>query len=144
MDDAGPGRIYRDDFDEILLLECGERSLTALAGDLGEQLGLCLEGELANNLERLRDFCFARRFLLLLADVRARAPNELIFGGRCSTLISTGGGLEPSNDVLREVQQVLLGLQLFYGVLTLNRDRRQMRHLAYDILLLLGRAAGPM
>ena len=37
---------------------------------------------------------------------------------------------------------ILLSLQLLYNPVTLNRHRRQMRHLGYDILLLWGRPAG--
>ncbi|HTS31444.1 MAG TPA: toll/interleukin-1 receptor domain-containing protein [Bryobacteraceae bacterium] len=97
-------RAFREDFDEILMLECGDRSLAALAGDLGAQLGLRLEGDLYDSLERLRGFCSARRFLVLLADART-TPEEFIFGGRCSTLIVHGGGLAPSEDPLRAVQR---------------------------------------
>jgi hypothetical protein len=103
-------RAYRDDFDEVFTLDCGGRSLTALAGDLGAQLGLRLEGELHHNLERLREFCSARRFLLLLADAGTADRHELIFGGRCSTLISTGGGMAPSLDPLRQSQQTFASL----------------------------------
>jgi hypothetical protein len=103
-------RAYRDDFDEVFMLEWGDRSVTALAGDLGAQLGLRLEGDLDDNLERLRDFCSARRFLLLLADVRSADHHEFVFGGRCSTLIATGGGLEPSGDALRRIQQTFASL----------------------------------
>jgi hypothetical protein len=77
---------------------------------LGAQAGLRLEGDLNENLERLREFCSARRFLLLLADVRTADPHEFIFGGRCSTLIVTGGGLEASADPLRQIQQTFASL----------------------------------
>ncbi|MBZ5626167.1 MAG: toll/interleukin-1 receptor domain-containing protein [Acidobacteriia bacterium] len=103
-------RAYRDDFDEIFVLECANRTLSALAGDLGAQLGLRLQGDLDHNLDRLRDFCSARRFLLLLADVRTADPHELIFGGRSSTLLATGGGLEPARDPLRQVQHAFTPL----------------------------------
>ena len=103
-------RAYREDFDEVFVLDCGDRSVTALAGDLGAQAGLRLEGDLNENLERLREFCSARRFLLLLADVRTADPHEFIFGGRCSTLIVTGGGLEASADPLRQIQQTFASL----------------------------------
>ncbi|HEV3202400.1 MAG TPA: toll/interleukin-1 receptor domain-containing protein [Bryobacteraceae bacterium] len=103
-------RAFREDFDEVFLLEWGDRSVTALAGDLGAQLGLVLEGDLDDNLERLQRFCSARRFLLLLADVRTADHHEFIFGGRCSTLISTGGGLEPSGDALRRIQQTFASI----------------------------------
>ena len=104
-------RVSGADFDEILRLECGDRTLTALAGDLTAQLGLRLDGELESNLERLRDFCSARRFLLLLDGVRSPAAHELVFGGRCSTLLCTEPGPpdgSPEEDSLRTAQRVLL------------------------------------
>src|SRR5438270_22366 len=76
-------RAYTEDFDEIFVLETTGRSLAALAGDLGAQVGLRLEGELEENLRRLRDLCSERRFLVVQAG--SAAP-ELEFGGRCSTL----------------------------------------------------------
>jgi hypothetical protein len=103
-------RAYREDFDGVFVLDCGDRSVTALAGDLGSQLGLRLEGDLNENLDRLREFCSARRFLLLLADVRTTDPHELIFGGRCSTLMVTGGGLEASSDPVRRIQQTFASI----------------------------------
>ena len=55
-----------------------------------------LEGDLPSNLERLRAFCSERRFLILLDGVAPSlsgpAPEQLIFGGRCSTLIATEAG----------------------------------------------------
>lgn len=104
-------RLSTADFDEIFRLECGGRTLAALAGDLAAQLGLRLEGELESNLARLRDFCSERRFLLLLDDVGSTAARELVFGGRCSTLICTepgspGGDWE--DDALRTAQRALL------------------------------------
>ncbi len=80
---------FRQDFDGVFTLECGARSIAALAGDLGAQLGLRLEGPLAENLERLRHFCEARRFLIVLEDVPELVPAELVFGGRCSTLATS-------------------------------------------------------
>jgi hypothetical protein len=100
------------DFDEILRLECGDRTLAALAGDLAAQLGLRLEGELESNLVRLRDFCSPRRFLLLLDGVRsAAAAQEFVFGGRCSTLLCTEPGPPggaSGDDPLQTAQRVLL------------------------------------
>jgi hypothetical protein len=98
-------RAFRDDFDAVLRVECGGRSLTALAGDLAAQLGLRLEGDLEGNLARLRDFCSERRFLLLLdAPVHALVP-----GGRCSTVISTEPRPEavPTDESLRAIQYAL-------------------------------------
>jgi len=85
---AGFIAAFRPDFDAVLRLDCGPRTLAALAGDLAEQLGLRLEGDLADNLHRLRGFCEPRRLLVVLADASEPHP-ELVFRGRCSTLIST-------------------------------------------------------
>jgi hypothetical protein len=100
-------RAFRDDFDAVLRIECGGRSLTALAGDLSAQLGLRLEGELEANLARLRDFCSERRLLLLLDGWPLGAPaHPLAPGGRCSTLISTEPQPEalPADESLRAIQ----------------------------------------
>jgi hypothetical protein len=98
---------FRHDFDEIFLIECCDRSLAALAGDLGAQLGLRLDGPLEQNLERLREFCSQRRFLLLLEGAHAQAVEPLIFGGRCSTLISTPRGEPRGEDPLRPIQYTM-------------------------------------
>jgi hypothetical protein len=82
---------FRGDFDAILRLECGGRSAAALAGDLGAQLNLRLEGDLESNLERLREFCAGRRLLVILAgNDQQGPPPDLLFGGRCSTLMVDG------------------------------------------------------
>jgi len=98
---------YREDFDGVFRLECGDRSLAALAGDWAAQLGLRLEGQLEENLERLREFCSARRFLLLLDGAPSSAARQLIFRGRCSTLIVTDEAPEPVTDPLRQAQRAL-------------------------------------
>ena len=104
-------RVSAADFDEILRLECGGRTLAALAGDLAAQLGLRLEGDLETNLARLRDFCAARRFLLLLDGVQSAARREFVFGGWSSTLFCAepgpAGGFT-GEDAVRTAQRVLL------------------------------------
>jgi hypothetical protein len=100
-------RAFREDFDEVLYVDCGERSTAALAGDLGVQLGMRLEGRVPENLERLREFCAARRMLVLLDDLRDRESHPLVFGGRCSTLISTGCNPERKRSELEEIQSAL-------------------------------------
>jgi hypothetical protein len=95
-------RAFAEDFDEIFRLECAGRSLTALTGDLGVQLGLRLETEPAANLQRLADFCSARRFLILLEEGR----EDLAFGGRCSTLLVEQSG-PPAPAELRAIQHAL-------------------------------------
>ena len=99
-------RVFREDFDEILRLECGGRSLTALAGDLSAQLGLRLDGDLDSNLARLRDFCSGRRFLLWLEGASGGEADHLAMGQGSSTLISTEPRPEapPEDESLRDIQ----------------------------------------
>jgi hypothetical protein len=93
-------RAFAPDFDGVVRIETGERRLAAIAGDLGAQLGLRLEGELPENLERLRAFCEARRFLIVF---EGGAVPELVFGGQTSTLVCEEPG-PPSRDPLRPMQ----------------------------------------
>jgi hypothetical protein len=95
---------YRQDFDAILSVDCGERSLAALAGDLAAQLGLRLEGDAESSLARLQDFCAARRFLVVLKDLRTPA---FAFAGRTSTLIVPGAVTEPDDESIRGIQRAL-------------------------------------
>jgi TIR domain len=100
-------RLYRRDFDEVFMLECGRRSLAALAGDLAAQLEIRLEGELEENLQRLRESCAGHRYLIILDDAPGGGPEELRFGGKCSTLVSRGKWPMGLSDPLREAQAVL-------------------------------------
>lgn len=99
-------RVFREDFDEVIRLECGGRSLAALAGDLAAQLGLRLEGDLEGNLARLRSFCSARRYLLWLEGASADEADRLSPGRGSSTLITAEPRAEaPSDDgSLRDIQ----------------------------------------
>jgi hypothetical protein len=99
-------RAYAEDFDEIFRLECAGRTPAALAGDLGAQIGLRLEGDWPGNLERLRGFCSARRFLVLLEDPEGIDAGLFTFGGNCSTLIvAESGPMEPPcAESLRAIQ----------------------------------------
>jgi hypothetical protein len=96
---------FSEDFDEVFRLESAGRTLAALAGDLAAQLGMRLEGDLPSNLERLREFCAARRFLLLMDGVSEPAPDSLIFGGRSSTLLVSEAGPEAAADPLLPIQR---------------------------------------
>jgi hypothetical protein len=104
---------FRQDFDGILRLECGGRSPAALAGDLAAQLGLRLKGDLQSNLEHLREFCMARRFLVILAGSGFEGPAwDLVFGGRCSTLMVEGpSAAPPAVDDLIAAQRALALVQ---------------------------------
>ncbi len=100
---------FRGDFDAVLRLECGGRSAAALAGDLGAQLNLRLEGDLGSNLERLHEVCASRRLLLILAGNDAQGPPpDLLFGGRCSTLMVDGPSPPQPMGDLAEAQKALL------------------------------------
>jgi hypothetical protein len=94
---------FRHDFDAVFTVDCGGRSLAALAGDLGAQMGLRLEGPIGDNLERMREFCEARRFLIVLEAVPEMIPHDLVFGGRCSTL-ATPDSRPSTPDPIREAQ----------------------------------------
>jgi len=119
-------RVFRPDFDAVLTLEdCGRRSLPALAGALGAQLGLRLEGDLASNLVRLREFCAGRRFLVVLEGA---VPEALVFGGRSSTLL-TREALSPSHlDELATVQQAFASAAAWTEVSALARQGRRLAH----------------
>jgi hypothetical protein len=97
-------REFRHDFDGVFTLQCGSRNLAALAGDLAAQIGLRLEGPVSENLQRLREFCESRRFLIVLEEIPDLAPAELVFGGKCSTL-AANDARDLSLDTIREIQE---------------------------------------
>lgn len=122
---------FREDFDEVITLECAGRSLTALAGDLGAQLGLRLEDDLEGNLERLREFCSGLRILVVLSGGGAEAE-ALTFGGRCSTLIEPGGVAPLAGDPLRRIQRALAQPHAAAGWEELCTLARQGRRLTQE------------
>ena len=107
-----------------LHVDCVTGTLADMAGDLAWQVGLHLEGELADNLEHMRVFCAARRFLVVL---EGGAPDDLIFGGRCSTLISTEAG-EPSRDPLRRLAREFDAAEDWTEACRLARQTRRVAH----------------
>ncbi len=115
---------FRGDFDAVLRVDCANGTLADMAGDLAWQVGLHLEGELADNLEHLRVFCSARRFLVMLEGA---GPADLIFGGRCSTLISTEPG-EPSADTLRQLARAFDAEEDWREICRLARQARRVAH----------------
>jgi len=117
-------RGFSGDFDAVLRLDCATGTLAGMAGDLAWQVGLHLEGELTSNLEHLRIFCAARRFLVVLEGA---GPAELIFGGRCSTLISTEPG-GPSADTLRQLARAFDAVEDWTDACRLARQARRVAH----------------
>jgi hypothetical protein len=101
-------RVFREDFDDVIRLQCGGRSLAALAGDLATQLGVRLEGDLDSNLARLRSYCSARRYLLWMEGASADEADRLAPGRGSSTLISTEARPEapPDDESLRDIQHI--------------------------------------
>ena len=99
-------RVFREDFDEVIRLECGGRSMAALAGDLATQLGQRLEGDLESNLARLRSFCSSRRFLIWLEGASDDEADQLAPERGSSALISTDRRAEapPDDESLRDIQ----------------------------------------
>jgi hypothetical protein len=95
---------YEQDFDAVLRMDCGRRSLAALTGDLAAQLGLRLEGEAESNLAALQDFCATHRFLVVLRDLRAPA---FTFAGRTSTILVDTSVMEPRDESIRGIQHAL-------------------------------------
>jgi len=80
---------YQRDFEAVYWLPCQSGSLVALAGELSRQLGLRIEGDLDQVVRELRDYCAARRCLLVLDNVEEESPGELIPSGAASVLITT-------------------------------------------------------
>jgi hypothetical protein len=101
-------REFRLDFDGVLEVEGGGRSMAALYGDLAAQLGLRLEGTLEQNERRLREFCEPRRFLIVLAGW-ADQQDCPTFGGRCSTLVATDTVEPAAGDLIRDMQRAFAG-----------------------------------
>jgi hypothetical protein len=117
-------RAFSADFDAVFHLDSATGTLADMAGDLAWQMGLNLDGELAGNLEHLRVFSEARRFLVVL---EGEAPDCLIFGGRCSTLISTEPG-EPSADTLRQLARAFDAAEDWTEACRLARQARRVAH----------------
>jgi TIR domain len=97
-------REFRPDFDAILELEGGGRSMAALYGDLATQLGLRLETSLEENERRLREFCEARRFLIVLAGWADQQDYPAI-AGRCSTVVATDTVAPTAGNQIRDMQR---------------------------------------
>jgi hypothetical protein len=119
-------RVFRPDFDAVVRLETGERRLAAIAGDMGAQLGLRLEGGLPDNLERLRAFCEEHR--VLVVHEGGEVP-ELVFDGQCSTLVCVEPG-PPSRDPLRPMHAVFESSGDWAAIC---QAARQARRIARDL-----------
>jgi TIR domain len=117
-------RCFRGDFDAVIHVDCVTGTLADMTGDLAHQLGLHLEGELADNIDHLRVFCEVRRLLIVL---EGGAPPELVFGGRCSTLISNEAG-DASPDELRTIARAFDATEDWGELCRLARQARRIAH----------------
>jgi hypothetical protein len=76
------------EFEAVLWIPCLERSLAQVAGELGSQLGLTLEGTAEQNCRKIRDLLFERRCLLVLDAPAPEVVRRLGRQGRTSTLVT--------------------------------------------------------
>jgi len=77
------------EFEAALWIPCYNRTLAQVAGELGSQLGLKLEGPVDQNIRQILDVLAARRCLLALDAPEPEVASELISPGRTSTLVTT-------------------------------------------------------
>lgn len=77
------------EFDAVLWIPCHRRSLAQMAGELGAQLGLALDGTVEQNCGKIQDFLADRRCLLVLDAPAPGAVPALIPKGRTSTLVTS-------------------------------------------------------
>jgi hypothetical protein len=77
-----------DEFEALLWIPAHRRSLAEVSGEIGEQLGLVLDGTAEENCERIREFLFNHRCLLVLDAPFEEHRNAVIPGGRTSVLIT--------------------------------------------------------
>ncbi len=84
-------REAKNDFAGIFWVSCHGRTLAQVAGDLGMQLSLRLEGTTEQNCAAIREQLLQKRYLLVLdAPAIEHLGAFLAEGGRTSTLITTG------------------------------------------------------
>jgi hypothetical protein len=127
-------RVFREDFDEAIRLQCGGRSMAALAGDLATQLGLRLEGDLESNLAQLRSFCSSRRYLVWLEGASDEEADQLAPERGSSALISTEPRAEapPDGESLRGIQYIFNRPGMVDDWAVLCRLARRALHLAAE------------
>jgi hypothetical protein len=77
-----------DEFEAVLWVPAHQRSPAQVSGEIGEQLGLALDGAAEENCERVCKFLRGRRCLLVLDGPTDDRANGVIPGGRTSVLIT--------------------------------------------------------
>ncbi len=76
------------DFEASFWIPCYGRSLAQVAGELGYQLGLTLDGTVEENCRKIRSLLFERRCLLVLDAPAPEVIKLLARQGRTSTLVT--------------------------------------------------------
>jgi hypothetical protein len=76
------------EFAAVLWIPCYRRTLAEVAGELGAQFGLVLEGTTEQNCQRIHELLSSRRCLLILDAPTQELAAELISPGRSSTLVT--------------------------------------------------------
>jgi hypothetical protein len=79
----------KGDFEAVLWIPCYDRSLAQAAGELGAQLGMRLDGTAKKNCERIREFLYDRRCLVVLDAPSSHIRKALQMTGRTSNLTTT-------------------------------------------------------
>lgn len=74
------------EFEAVLWVPCHGCTLAEIAGELGCQLGLTLEGTVEENCRRIDDLLAARRCLVVLDAPARELAETLVFRGRTSVL----------------------------------------------------------
>jgi hypothetical protein len=82
-------------FEAVYELDCQQKDLAALTGELAMKLGLRLEGEAPQVAAELRQHLSTKRCLLLLDNVDDEQPGELVPGGRAAVLVTSRSGSIP-------------------------------------------------
>jgi hypothetical protein len=76
------------EFEAVVQVHCHQRTAAQVAGDLGAQLGLTLDGVLEENCRRIHELLYSRRRLLVLDAPDPELVPEFIASGRTSTLVT--------------------------------------------------------
>lgn len=77
------------EFEAAIWIPCYNRTLAQVAGELGAQLGLNLEGPVDENVRRIAGLLAMRRCLVVLDAPEPEIASELISPGRTSILVTT-------------------------------------------------------
>jgi len=77
-----------EEFEAVLWVPAHQRSLAQVSGEIGDQLAILLDGPAEQNCQRVREFLFDRRCLLVLDAPAGEHAAAVIPGGRTSVLIT--------------------------------------------------------